>query len=202
MRTRTLVLLAVAVLAMHLAACGASIRSDGRPVTNPLDDRARTVRPTPRPPEPGSFLAEPQPAGRGGAADIEGASVRALGYLAEVLTVPVRNLRVDSILERPGVGGWRVLVRDAFGNPHTVDVSDAATSWLGETREEGVLVARDEGQRVLVVQAAGRPLTLQLPAAGNARAHGIAPGTPVAFAYDANPRGDGTLVLAWLEVRP
>ncbi len=200
MRTGLLVLATCSLLALQ--ACGASIRNDGRPVTNPLEDRT-TASPAAlaRPPQ-GSLLAEPQPAGPGGATDIEGASVRALEYIGELLAVPVRDLRVTSALERPGVGGWRVVVQDAFHHPHTLDVTERATHWVGETREEGVLVARDAAQRVIVVQAHGRPLTLTLPAAGTARVDGVALGSTVAVAYDLHPRGDGTLVLAWLEARP
>lgn len=148
------------------------------------------------------MLAGPEPAGPGGATDLEGASVRALEYFGEVLSVPVRELRVESILERPGVGGWRVVVRDAFRNAHTIDVTETGTTWIGETRGEGVLVARDQAERIIVVQSQGRPVTLRLPATGTARVSGVPLGTPVAFAYDANPRGDGTLVLAWLDPRP
>ncbi|MCC6236279.1 MAG: hypothetical protein IT299_01745 [Dehalococcoidia bacterium] len=203
MRVKLLVLAAASLLALQ--ACGASIRNDARPITTPrsaLEGRTAAATPSPVPPAPGSMLAAPEPAGPGGAADLEGASVRALEYLGELLSVPVRELRVESVLERPGVGGWRVVIQDAFRQSHTLDVTQSATSWLGETREEGVLVARDPAQRVIVVQAGGRPLTLRLPASGTARVDGVAVGTPVAFAYDVHPRGDGTLVLAWLEPRP
>lgn len=192
----------VGVALLFASGCGTAIRNDGAPITNPLNDRSPTARPTSRPPEQGSLLAEPEPAGPGGATDAEGAAVRALELVAEVLAVPPRELRAESVVARPGVGGWRVTVRDVYRNPHTVDVAEAATTWLGETRDEGVLVARDETQRIVVVQAQGRPLTLRLPAAGSARSVGIAPGTPVVFGYDASPRGDGTLILAWLETRP
>ncbi len=93
----------------------------------------------------------------------------------------------------------RVILRDAFGNPHTVEVSERALRWMGQTREEGVLVAFDERQRLVVVRAQGRALTLRLSKAGTGPALDIRPGAPVAFAYDLSARGDGVPVLAWLE---
>lgn len=197
------VLLGTASSAVLLAACGAPIRGDSpRVVTNPLDDRTTAVRSTPRPPVPGSLLADPQPAGPGGTSEMEGASVRAVEYFAETFGVPAKDLRVHSVGERPDGEGWRVTVSDPFRNPHTLDVTAAALTWIGQTREEGVLVAQDEGQRVIVVQANGRALTLRLSASGDARASGIVPGTRVAVAYDASARGDGTLLLASLQVLP
>ena len=200
MRTRLLLLGTAGLLLLQ--GCGSSIRNDGRPVTNPLEDRTEATVVASQLPAPGSLLAGPEPAGPGGATDSEGASVQALEYFGELFSVPVRELRVESVLERPGVGGWRVVVRDAFHHSHTLDVTESGSHWVGETRDEGVLVARDPAQRLIVVQARGRPVTLRLSAAGSARVSGVPLGSPVGFSYDAHPRGDGTLVLAELEARP
>ena len=93
--------LPVVVALLFASGCGATIRNDGAPITNPLNDRTPAARPTSRPPEQGSLLADPEPAGPGGATDAEGAAVRALELVAEGLAVPSRELRAESVVARP-----------------------------------------------------------------------------------------------------
>lgn len=186
-------------LILALAGCGATVSGGARPITNPLQDRTALEARPPATPPADAVIASPAPAVTGVSADAEGASVRAVAYLAEVLGVSPRELRVEA---SAGVEVQRVVVRDAFGSVHTVDISAAGVSWVGETRERGVLVAFDEGQRLVVIQSQGRALTLRLARAGTGPALGLRPGAAVAFAYDASARGDGVGVLASIEPLP
>ncbi len=188
--------MALAMLWALAAGCGATNGGSGRLITNPLDERTAVPARPPATPRAGSVIVTPAAAAPGGTADSEAAIARATDYLAELLGVSPRELRAEAVTLGPPL---RVVLRDAFGNPHTVEVSEGVLRWTGQTREEGVLVAFDERQRLVVIRAEGRALTLRLSKAGTGPALELRPGAPVTFAYDSSARGDGVPVLAWLE---
>lgn len=229
-------LLLAAVLAAVLAAgCGADAPPPTSPLGDGGAGSAGEAAPgggavpgggaLPPLPAPGDGAGgDAAPDGVPSEAALEAAAARALGTIAEVLGVPEPSLRLVALepvawpdacigIDRPGLlcaqvvtPGWRAVVADGLGNPHTVHGDwEGQVAWAGERRVTGTLVAIDVAAgRVTVTRDEGGEETFAL-APGSAwfgwpeggPPPPSAQGTAVVVAADAAPLEDAPAVLAW-----
>jgi hypothetical protein len=214
-RDATLVLLASAAL---LVGCGAS---ESPPRTSPVDDRAEPATFAGAPPAVGASATELGAPGPPSATQPEGATARAIEFLAAQLGIPSRE--IDTLVAQPhtwpdeclGVPavvtdgcapglavGFKVVLVDAFRGTHVVHVASDAAVWAGEVRVSGVVLGTDEQSHSLVVDTGGQTQVLRAAMPGSVRFTAPLPpiGAQVLLAHDATPTGDGSRVVAWLLV--
>lgn len=210
--------LALIAFAALLVACGAS---EPPPRTSPVDDRAQPATFAGAPPAADGPAAEPGAAGPSAATQPEGATARAIEFIAAQLGVPSREIDTlvaqpqtwpDACLGLPAVAaegcalgpavGFKVVLLDAFREAHVVHVAGDAAVWAGEVRVSGVVLAADDESRSIVLESAGRTQVLRAAMPGSVRATAPLPpvGAQVLLAHDAAPSGDGSRVIAWLLV--
>ncbi len=217
----------LAALALLAVACGGS---DDPPPRNPLDD---TATPAPSatpstPPATATPSGSATPSGDGSSVPddraLEVFTGNALELMAEWLGVPVTDLRVESAealvwpnacigIDQPGVAcaeiltpGFRVVLRDAFDNPHGVHGSTRGQlRWRGEAVVSGTLssvasssltIEVDGEQRLLLAS----PGTSYDGPAGPIGLDAITPGLDVTVAFDVSPTGSALPVAAWVLV--
>lgn len=163
-------------------------------------------------------------AGSGDAA-LEARAAAALTFVAEVLGVPERTLSLAALepvvwnngclgVSRPGIlcvealtPGWRAVVPDGLGSPHTVHGDDwGQMLWAGERSIEATLVAVDPRAGTVSLEGPDGAIEVLAIAPGTAWYGGESPtvvpppGAGVLVLADASPVEGGLPVVAWLAV--
>jgi hypothetical protein len=221
----SLLMATLGVAALGSAACGAS---DPGPVRSPFDDRGMTPAaaapsgsvpaglPTPlATASPAATAATPPALSPGG--EQEAIAGLAIEAMAEWTGQPQTAFDLESVeaerwpdaclgIARPDLAcatvitpGWRVVLRDPFGEPHELRASaEGRLAWAPRETARGRVADVDAvAGRVVLETDAGR-IELQRVPGTSGTLRDLSAGVEAAVGYDAAPDGSGRFVIVWV----